>query len=183
MAAVEQPAQPRWGTRADSAGPRGCWALTKAGRHCAAGAVSGGEFCSAHSGLGIAASPAEHSKVGRVRSAESRRARADLRLVLGTTRLDTPRAALRAQAILNAERLAASTIAAALDPDLAPERRARLALDIIEAADPKVSAVATVTGELDVGSASLGQLLALAEQQGLDLSRPTPTPPPLPQGE
>jgi hypothetical protein len=77
-------------------------------------------------------------------------------------------------AILNAERLAASTIAAALDPDVSPERRARLALDIIEAADPKVSAVATVTGELDVGSASLGQLMALASEQGIDLARPAP---------
>lgn len=93
--------------------------------------------------------------------------------------MDTPRAALRAQAILNAERLAVTTVAAALDPELAPEKRARLALEIIEAADPKVSAQATVTGELDVGSASLGQLLQLCEAQGIDLTRPAP-PAPLP---
>jgi hypothetical protein len=182
MAALE-PAQPKWGTRAESPGPRGCWALTKAGRHCAAGAVSGGEFCSAHSGLGIAASPAEHSRVGVKRSAESRRARADLRLVLGTTRLDTPRAALRAAAIVNAERLAASTIAAALDPELSPAQRVRACLDVIEAADPKVSAVATITGEFDPEQASLGQLMALAEQQGISLDRPSLPPAPAPAQE
>lgn len=168
----DQVAQPRWGTRADRPGPRGCWALTKAGRHCAAAVRSDGDYCNAHSGIGVAADPAEHSLVGRQRSAEVRRTRADLRLVLGQTRMDTPRAALRAAAILNAERLAGTTIAAALDPALPPLARARLALDIVEAADPKVQTQLSVTGELDVEQASLGQLIALAEQRGIDLTRP-----------
>ena len=86
--------------------------------------------------------------------------------------MDSPRVALRAEAILNAERLARTTVAAALDPELSPAQRVRACLDVIEAAEPKVSAVATVTGELDVGSASLGQLLALASEQGIDLTRP-----------
>ena len=162
----DQVAQPAWGTRAERPGKRGCWALTKAGRHCAAAVRGDGDFCNAHSGIGVAASPAEHSLVGRARSAEARRTRADLRLVLGHTRMDTPRAALRAVAILNAERLAGTTISAALDPSVPPERRARLALDIVEAVDPKVSTALSITSELDVDNASLGQLIALAEEQG-----------------
>jgi hypothetical protein len=75
-------------------------------------------------------------------------------------------------AIVNAERLAGTTISAALDPSLAPEKRARLALEIIEAADPKVSTVATLTGELDPSSASLSDLLRYAEAQGISLERP-----------
>jgi hypothetical protein len=71
---------------------------------------------------------------------------------------------------VNAERLAGSTIAAALDPDLATERRARLALDIIEAVDPKQTSVVTVSGEIDPANASLGELLRFAEAHQIDLS-------------
>jgi hypothetical protein len=166
----EGPQQPRWGTRADSPGPRGCWALTKAGRACASIRRADSDFCNAHSGRGVAADPAAHSRIGVARSAEVRRTRADLRLVIGSQRLDTPRAALRAAAILNAERLAGTTIAAALDPDLATERRARLALDIIEAVDPKQTSVMTVSGEIDPQNASLGELLRFAEAHQIDLS-------------
>lgn len=172
-------AQPKWGTRADSPGPRGCWALTKAGRRCAAAVRADGDFCNAHSGVGVAADPAKHSPAGSKRAAEVRRTRADLRLVLGHTRMDTPRQALRALAIVNAERLAGTTISAALDPSVLPERRARLALDIIEAADPKVSTVATLTGEVDMEQATLGQLLALAQERGISLERPALEAPPL----
>lgn len=167
----DQVAQPAWGTRGDSPGKRGCWALTKAGRPCAAAVRGDSDYCNAHAGVGVAASPAEHSLVGRQRSAEVRRTRADLRLVLGTTRLDTPRAALRAAAILNAERLAGTTIAAALDPTLSPLARAKLALEIVEAVDPKVSTSLSVTGELDVEQASLGQLMQLAAERGISLER------------
>ena len=105
-------------------------------------------------------------------AAERRRARADLRMIIGNTRMDTPRSALRALAIVNAERLAGTTIAAALDPSVPPERRARLALDIVEAVDPKVSTSLSVTSELDMEQASLSQLMALAAERGVSLERP-----------
>jgi len=173
MAAVEQPAQPHWGTRGTSPGKRGCWALAKTGRPCAAQVLNEGDYCSAHSWRGVAADPLGHSLVGRQRSAEVRRQRADLRLVLGTRRLDSPRAALRAAAIVNAERLAVTTVDAALDPNEDPLKRARLALEIIEASDPRQTAHAVVEGEVDLESASLGQLMALAESQGISLDRPS----------
>jgi hypothetical protein len=105
-------------------------------------------------------------------AAERRRARADLRMIIGNTRMDTPRAALRALAIVNAERLAGTTIAAALDPALPGLARAKLALEVIEAVDPKVTTSLAVTGELDMEQASLGQLIALAEARGISLERP-----------
>jgi hypothetical protein len=168
----DQVAQPAWGTRGDSPGPRGCWAVKKDGAACAAAVRADGDFCNAHSGIGVAADPAKHSPVGSARAAERRRARADLRLIIGNTRMDTPRAALRALAIVNAERLAGTTIAAALDPALPGLARAKLALEVIEAVDPKVTTSLAVTGELDVEQASLGQLMALAAERGIDLERP-----------
>ena len=165
-------AQPKWGTRAEKPGKRGCWALTKAGRHCGSARRADGDFCNAHSGIGVAADPALHSPKGSAVAAERRRARADLRMIIGNTRMDTPRSALRALAIVNAERLAGTTIAAALDPSVPPERRARLALDIVEAVDPKVSTSLSVTSELDMEQASLSQLMALAAERGVSLERP-----------
>lgn len=182
MAAVEMP-QPKWGTRGESPGIRGCWAVKKDGQPCGAAVRNDSDFCNAHSGHGLAANPAQHSLVGRRRSAEVRRDRAELRLILGSTRLDSPRMALRAEATRAAERLARTTVAAALDPALSPAATVRACLDVIEAAEPKVSATAVISGEFDPASASLGQLMALATQQGIDLTRPeqaspAPTAPP-----
>jgi hypothetical protein len=71
---------------------------------------------------------------------------------------------------VNAERLASSTIGAALDPELPPERRARLALDIIEAVDPAPRAELRLSTDLSpeaVDNLSWGELQAVAESHGL----------------
>jgi hypothetical protein len=71
---------------------------------------------------------------------------------------------------VNAERLAGRAISAALDPEVSPERGARLALDIIEATDPKDQATLTVSGSIDPSTATLSELLSFAEHHGISLT-------------
>jgi hypothetical protein len=72
----------------------------------------------------------------------------------------------------NATRLVGTTLAAALDPETDPLKRAHLAVKLIEVADPGNQATLTVTAEQDIESLSLAQLISLSEQRGIDLSRP-----------
>jgi len=67
--------QPRYATRADSPGARGCWALKRDGEHCGAARRADSDFCNAHepSAGGVASSPAEWSLRGRAASVASRR--------------------------------------------------------------------------------------------------------------
>lgn len=167
----EEPKAPAWTTRNSTPGPRGCWALNKRGDPCGSARRADGDYCNAHSGLGVAADPKGHSAVGTVASAESRRRRAALRLVIGSTRLDTPRAALRGLAVVNAERMAGRVVGAAISPQTPDVQAAKLCLDIIDAVDPRLSTVTEVTGELDpsqLESLSLSQLMSFAHQHGIE---------------
>jgi len=79
----EEPKAPAHGVRAESPGPRGCWALNKRGEPCGAARRADGDYCNAHSGIGIADGNPEWAVKGRAASAESRARRAALRLELG----------------------------------------------------------------------------------------------------
>jgi hypothetical protein len=84
--------------------------------------------------------------------------------------MDTPRGALRANVIANAERLGGRAVGAALDESVRPEVAARLCLDLIEAVDPKQQTVTTVTGSLDpeaLDSMSFRELLSFAQDNGI----------------
>jgi hypothetical protein len=163
-------AQPFHGTRGTTPGPLGCWAVKRDGQPCRAAQIKGSDFCSAHSGLGIASDPSGHSPRGVKASAESRRRRAELRLVIGRTRPSSPRSALKALANVNAERLAGRAVSAALDPEVRPDTAAKLALEIIEATDPKDQATLTVSGSIDPSTATLSELMSFAEAHGISLS-------------
>ena len=173
LAPSQEGEAPRYGTRGTAPGRRGCWAVSKAGNPCAAPRRGDGEYCNAHSGVGVAENPSGFSEAAVRKSAEVRRRRAELRLVLGSTRLDTPRGVLRAQTLLNAERVAGRVLGAVLDPDVRPETAAKLGLDLIEAVDPRQSAEVTMTGNLN-GEAIEGmgfrELLSFAQGHGIDPS-------------
>lgn len=164
------PQEPFHGTRGTTPGPGGCWALTST-RHqpCRAAAIRGRDYCSAHSGLGVARNPAEFSPRGIAASAQSRRAKAELRLALGVTRPGSARSALRAVATQNAVRLAGRAVSAALDPQAEPLKAADLALRIIDQADPQGQNSISVSGSFDPSTASWSQLLSFAESQGMEL--------------
>jgi len=170
-ALVPAPGQPFHGSRGATPGPGGCWAVKRDGQPCRAAAIREADFCSAHSGLGIAGNPLEFQPRAVAASAQSRRAKAELRLALGITRPNSPRSALKALANQNALRLAGRAVSAALDPEVRPEVAAKLALDIIEQADPKDQNVLSVSGSIDPSTASLDELVLLCEQQGISLDR------------
>ena len=170
-ALVPAPGQPFHGSRGARPGPGGCWAVKRDGQPCRAAVIKERDFCSAHSGLGIAGNPLEFQPRAVAASAQSRRAKAELRLALGITRPNSPRSALKALAGQNALRLAGRAVSAALDPEVRPEVAAKLALDIIEQADPKDQNVLSVSGSLDPSTASLDELVLLCEQQGISLDR------------
>jgi len=71
-----------------------------------------------------------------------------------------------------AAELASRSVAAALDPDLAPERAIRGILDLVDAVDPKAEVLLSEALPEDrEGVEALGykQLLALAEAHGIAL--------------
>lgn len=173
LAPSQEGEAPRYGTRGTAPGRRGCWAVSKAGNPCAAPRRGDSEYCNAHSGMGVASDPKGHSEIGSRRAAEQRTRRAELRLILGSTRMDSPRTALRAAAILNAERLAGRAIAAALDPSVDVLSAGKHALSVIDAADPRQQQTAVLTGNLN-GEAIEGmgfrELLSFAQGHGIDPS-------------
>jgi hypothetical protein len=158
--------EPFHGTRGLVPGPMGCWAVKKDGQPCRAAVIRGRDFCSAHSGLGISENPKAFSPSGIAASAEKRRKRAELRLVLGITRPSSARSTLRALVGLNAERLAGRAVDAALDPSLSPRERVDLSLRLIEAAEPKQQITASIEGSIDPSTASFSELLSFAEGRG-----------------
>ena len=166
--------QPAYGVRADSPGPRGCWALKRDETPCGAARRADGDYCNAHSGLGIAKNPAEWAPLAQRASAESRRRRATLRLALGRTGLSTPRGVLKAAVFAEAERVASAALAG-LEAEN-PTARSKAALALLDAVDPLPKAAELViTDDLDAeGVAQLGtaDLLALAERMGIDPSPP-----------
>jgi len=171
----EEPKAPAWSVRGDAPGLRGCWAVNKRSEPCGAPVLKDSDYCSAHSGLGVAEDPARWSEIGRVASAESRARRADLRLAIGVPRLNTPRGVLAAEAYLSAERVARRVVGAVLDPAVPPAQAARLGLDLVNAVDPQVTATLTASVPTDpdgVSKLSLSQLLTLGEQMGIPLPSP-----------
>jgi len=163
------PQQPFHGTRGAAPGPRGCWAVKKDGTPCASPKRGDSDFCTAHSGIGVAADPKGHAAKGLRASIDSRRNRAELRLLIGNTRLDSPRSALRAAAFLQRERLARRAVNAALDPELRSDQAVSTILSLVEAVDPRVEA--TLSTEVltpdGVSGMSYRELLSLAESQGI----------------
>jgi len=169
--AQEAVSQPAYGVRADERGPRGCWALKRDGTPCAAPSRRDADYCAAHSGLGVAKSPADWAAIGTKASAESRRRRATLRLALGRAGVSTPRGVLRAAVFAEAERVAAAALAGLEAENLTARSKAALAL--LDAVDPPVSAELSVDLPSDpsgVSSMGLEQLRALAERVGIDPS-------------
>jgi hypothetical protein len=167
-AVLDEPKAPAWTARGSAPGPRGCWAINKAGLPCSAPVRSDGDYCNSHSGIGVAADPKGHAARGIQASIESRRRRADLRLVIGSTRLDTPRGALRAAVLLEAERLARRAVGAATDPAQPPRDVVNNVLALVDAVDPKQTMAATIEGSFDPSTASLSQLLSFAEVHGIE---------------
>jgi hypothetical protein len=172
----EEPKAPAHSTRGAAPGLRGCWALNKHGDPCGAARRADGDYCNAHSGLGVAKDPAGWSAVGAAKSAEVRRRRATLRLAIGPTRLSTPRGVLRQAVFVEAERVAAAALDGAIDPAVPLAARAKHALKLIETVEPtaqvSVSTSLPSTPE-GVAELSLSQLLELAQEHGID-----PSPPP-----
>lgn len=174
--------QPAWSTRGAAPGLRGCWALNRQGQPCGAPRRNDGEYCSAHSGLGVAADPKGHSRIGVARSVENRQRRAELRLAVGVSRLNTPRGVLAAETFRSAERVARRVVGAVLDPAVPPATAAKLGLDLINVVDPQAMLTAqtsipsTPEGVADL---SLGALLSIGEQMGIPLpngsTEPLPT--------
>lgn len=162
---VVNPAQPFHGSRGDAPGPRGCWALKRDGSPCGAARRADGDYCNAHSGLGVAKNPAEWAPLAQKASAENRRRRAALRLELGITRPQSIRGMLRAQAWVERERVAAAALAG-LDAD-SPAQRSRAALAIIDAVEPQQRATLDVplpSSPDGLDGMSLSELRQLAER-------------------
>ena len=173
----EEPKAPAWSVRGDAPGPRGCWALNKHGDPCGAPRRNSGDYCGAHSGLGVASDPKGHSRIGVTRSAESRRRRADLRLAIGVSRLNTPRGVLAAETFASAERIAGRVVGAILDPQTPPVQAARLGIELVNAVDPQVTATLTQSVPTDpegVAKLTTSQLLSLGEQMGIPLPSSEP---------
>jgi hypothetical protein len=145
----------------------------------------GHDYCSAHSGLGIATDPASWGKQGIAARKEKAQRRAALRLVLGERSLGTVKGALRFQAAERAGEIAARTVGAILDPATSPERAARLALDLAEVIEPnsELTLHATLPESAEaVESLSLEELVAIAQQHGIQVPEPDGTEPGLAAG-
>lgn len=171
--------RPVHGRRGPEPGPRGCWALKSTGEACRAAARRGEDFCNAHSGTTpVAADPAKWAPIGRAAAAQARTRRATLRAALGISRHDSARGLLRGLVYVERERIAAAAIAGATDPDVSAAQRARHALALIEAAEPRESVSVEVelpsTSE-GVDALSLSDLLRLAQAQGVPLPSPAST--------
>jgi hypothetical protein len=163
----QSPPAPRYGVRGPTQGPRGCWAVNKRGDPCSAAKRNDGDYCNAHSGVGIAEDPARYQHLARAASAENRRRRAVLRATLGISSSDSPRGLLKAAVFVERERVVAAALAGATDPTVPLAQRSRHALALLDATDP----LATASVELPLpdtpeGVAGLGlrELEALAEQ-------------------
>jgi hypothetical protein len=165
-------------TRADSPGPRGCWARAKHGGSCHAPAVRGQDYCAAHSGLGISADPARYAPIGQAAHREQLAVRATMRAMHGGTRPNSPRAVLRAHVHRNAERLAGRALGAALSPATDDAKAAGIAIRLIETADPPSQATLEISADLtpeDVDKLSYSELLRVAEAWGITPLDPSET--------
>jgi len=79
---------------------------------------------------------------------------------------------LRAQTVARAAEIASRTVDAVLDPDVPAERAARLALDLVEAVEPRAELVVSTplpSSVDDVSELGLRELLALSQQHSIPL--------------
>lgn len=171
------PSLPLHSTRSSVKGVRGCWAVSrKTGGPCGAAAIRGTDYCAAHSGVGVSRDPAAYAPLGQEERRRKAGVRAEMRLALGSIRLDTPRGVLKAKAFAERERLAGRVVSAALaDP--------KLALKLIDAVDPPVQATVSVgipTDPAQIEGMKLSQLFALAGQLGIEVPAPPGALPPAP---
>jgi hypothetical protein len=168
LPAVHSLPQPVHSTRSETPGPRGCWAISKTtGEPCGAAKRNDSDYCNAHAGYGVSRSPTEFSSLGVEKRKENATVRAQMRVMLGITRSDSPRALLRARVFAERERV----VAAAVD---GAKRDGALALKLINAVDPPLEAsvsVAFPTSAEQVEQLSLSELRALAEQYGISRER------------
>jgi hypothetical protein len=154
-------------TRGAAPGLRGCWAVNKQGDPCAAARRADGDYCNAHSGLGVAENPAKWARVGSAVAVENRRRRAMLRMELGIPRVNSPRGELKARAYVEREAVAARVVSAVLDPSVPSAQAARLGLELINTVDPPLQASVTAEIPTDpegVNQLGLAELLALQEK-------------------
>jgi hypothetical protein len=141
--------QPFHSTRGTAPGPRGCWAMSKrTGQPCSAAKRSDSDFCNAHTGIGIVQDPKGNSVKGALVKQERAALRAQMRILLGNTRTDTPRAALKAAATLNAKRIAGRAVDAILSPSTPDAKAAALAIQLVNTVDPPVQAEISVSGTI-----------------------------------
>jgi hypothetical protein len=142
--------------------------LKRDGTNCGAARRADGDYCNAHSGLGVAKNPAEWSVIGRERSADSRRRRAALRLELGITRQSSIRGLLKAAVHVERERVVAAALSPIGDPKLGSAAKQRAALALLDAVEPQPKAALDLPlDDLDPeGVAALGlrELRQLAER-------------------
>ena len=165
LALVAGKPEPRYGTRADSPGPRGCWATKRDGTPCGAARRADGDFCNAHSGLGVAEDPAKYAPLAQRASAENRRRRAALRLELGITRPSSLRSLLKASVFAERERVVAAAMSPLSDPDASSSLRSKTALALLDAVDPPMQASVEVPFDAQgIEALSLSQLRQLAQQ-------------------
>jgi hypothetical protein len=162
--------QPAYGTRASEPGPRGCWAVKANGAPCGAARRRDGDFCGAHSGIGVAADPGRYAAIGQRASAESRTRRKELRHSLGITRPNTARGTLRALVFVERERIARAALAPIGSSDPALAHRAALAL--LDAVEPheRVELVTQLpTDPAAIAGMGLEELERLEAQGALDV--------------
>lgn len=114
--------------------------MTRTGQPCRAPARIGHDLCSAHSGLGIAASP-EAARAAAKLAASKRRARADAAAAEREEERNARAAerhraragitpALRARVLDHADRVIDALLAPVLDDSLSPLQRQRAALEV-----------------------------------------------------
>jgi hypothetical protein len=169
---------PRYGTRGEAPGPRGCWAINRAGEPCGAAKRGDSDYCNAHSGHGVARDPLAYSSEGHEARRRNLETRARMRLLLGNTRPDTPRGALKAATLIHAERIAGRAVSAVLDESADPIKAGSLALRLIETVDPPSQAVLELDASLrpeDVQKLSYSELIRVAEAFGITASDPPET--------
>lgn len=162
---------PLYSTRGAAPGPRGCWALNRAGNPCGAARRAEGDYCNAHAGYGVTSDPARFSALGGKVSSERRQQRAVLRSTLGISRATSPRGILKAMAFLNGEAIAAAALQGVTDPAEPVSRRAAAALRLLDAVDPPVSVTLDTPIPTDtegVSALSLSELLSIAEKLGIE---------------
>lgn len=114
------------------------------------------------------ADPAGNGIKGAAANQARREHRAELKLLLGSTNVSTPKGAMRAAMLMEAERLVSKVLKEALAPDGDGLKQSDLILRMMEMVEPKAEASLTVP--LDAAQLSgmgLRDLIALADAHGI----------------